>query len=384
MLVILGVPVPIDPGTITLVQTTFLQHLNATFSVTATYALRMLYLFATLEIVIFGLVWALQRDVNWGKLLFKVLKISIIFFIIQNFPWLLNSIISSFAALSGIVISGGKAVAQYIFNPAIIWQYGYDAGLHLLQAATLSTNFGMVLIQVFLGGGILLVFGLLGIQVVLQVIAFYLVAFAGLILLPFGTFSPSSKMFDKTVQSVLQAGVRVMVLIIIIGIGVTVWDTFNLTEAAGGHIKISQPLGLFFTALLFLYLAIQAPKIVAASVGEISSNIFHEGVAPVVEVTKESSVASASTGQMVDFQAATAISTENVAASSAMGTVSGAAGMVNSGAGGGGSFTEVRGLSKGGRGESGVADASTTAKSISDKTITKIKEAVVKAIEKRD
>lgn len=366
----------IDPGTITLAQTTFLQHINATFQSVGIYALHLLYLFATLEIVIFGLVWALQRDVNWGRLFFKVLKIGLIFFIIQNFPWFLNSIISSFATLSGLMVASNK-VAQFIYNPAIIWQYGYDAGLHLMQLATTSNNFGMVLIQVFLGIGILLVFGLLGIQIIFQVIAFYLVAFTGLILLPFGTFSPSRKLFDKTVQAVLQAGVRLMVMVSVIGIGVTVWDTFNLADLAQGQVKINQPLGLFFSALLFLYLAMHLPKIVAASVGAISSNIFNEGGMPVVEVAAPTIATTTAASSMVDFQAATTIEAGNVGSGSSMSTVGAAVGMVSPSAGGvSGGFATDGAFAKGGITDETLAQASMTQKSISDKTIRKIVNAI--------
>lgn len=369
----------IDPGVLTLVQTTFLQHISATFSITASYALRLLYIFATLEVVIFGLVWALAQDVNWGRLFFKVIKIGLIFFIIENFPWILNSIVSSFAALSGITLSGVK-VAQFIFNPALIWQYGYDAGLHLLQASTISNNFGMVLIQVILGFSMLLVFGLIGIQIVLQVIIFYLVSFTGLILLPFGTFSASYKMFDKSVQAVLKAGVRLMVLVIIIGVGVAIWNTFNLADLSAGQIKISQPLGLFFTALLFLYLSIKAPGIVAETVGEISSNIFGEGgQTRAVEVARETSVATASMGPMVDFQAATAIEAGNFIPSATPVAVGEAAGGVSAVVSGG-TAVAPSAYGKNNLAEESLVSATSGVKSISEKTVRKIKDAVTQAI----
>lgn len=366
----------IDSGVITLVQTTFLQHLSATFQTVAVYALRLLYLFATLEVVVFGLVWALQRDVGWGKLLFKVLKIGLIFFIIQNFPWLLNTIISSFTALSNLVVANSK-VAQFIFNPAVIWQYGYDAGIHLFQAATTTNNFAMVLIQIALGAGILLVFGLLGIQIVLQVVGFYLVAFTGLILLPFGTFTPSRRMFDKTIQSVLQAGVRLMVLICIIGIGITIWDSFDLTSMTEKSINISQPLGLFFTTLLFLLLAIHLPKIVAASVGAISSTIFNEGPSPVVEVAREGGAQTATASSMVDFQAATAIEAGSGSTTAPMSTAAAASGMgVTGGTATFGTMAAESSFGKSNLTDDTISQASMTSKSISDKTIKKIVNAI--------
>ena len=286
----------IDPGVLTLVQSTFLQNINAAFASITQYALDLLYLFASVELVILGLVWALQHDVAWERLFFKVIKIGLIFFIIQNYTWLLDTIIRSFAQLAGTATeSGGDGLTHVIFNPATIWQYGYDTGLHLLQLATINNNFGLVLILVVLGVGILFVFGLLGIQIVLQLVGFYLTAFTSLIMIPFGTFEPSRGMFDKAVQALLKSGVRVMALMIVVGIAVTTWSGFQLGEQSPDVIiNISQPLGLFFTALLFLFLAIYLPRIASEAVGSIGG-FFSNGAASApaaVHVTAPAAIAS--------------------------------------------------------------------------------------------
>ena len=116
-------------------------------------------------------------------LFFKIIKIGMIFFIIQNYSWLLGTILESFAQLAGVVINE-VSISEYVFNPAKIWQYGYDAGVNLLKLATENDGFGSAMILTTLGMGILLVFGLLGIQMVVQIIGFYVVSFGALILLP--------------------------------------------------------------------------------------------------------------------------------------------------------------------------------------------------------
>jgi P-type conjugative transfer protein TrbL len=259
----------IDPGVVTLIQSNFLQQLAGAFSTVSGYALNLLYIFAGFELVILGIAWALQHEPGFGKLFFKIIKIGLIFVVIQNYPDLLNSIINSFATIAGVVVSKAK-VGSLIFNPAQLWQYGYNIGLHLLQSATTTNALGLVLVLTILGMGILLVFGLLGIQIVLQLVGFYLVALVSLIMLPFGTFDPGRKMFDRAVQAVLQSGVRVMVVIIVIGVASLVWDGFDFRDMAEKTVSLNQTLGLFFTALLFLFLAIYLPRFAAAAVGSIS------------------------------------------------------------------------------------------------------------------
>lgn len=370
----------IDPGVITLVQTTFLQHLNTAFGVIAHYAMNLLYIFATLEIVMFGLIFALQRDASWGQLLFKIIKIALIFFIIQNYTWLLDIVIKSFAELAGVVINNAK-VSKILFNPANIWQYGYDAGLHLLQVAALGNNFSLAMIQIFLGIGVLFVFGLLGIQIILQISAFYLVALAGLILLPFGMFNPSRRMFDKAVQAVLQAGIRVMILVIVIGIAVTVWNTFDLSGGEATVTNIANALGLFFSGLLFLCLAIYLPRVAADAVGTISS--FSLG-APAVSITGgggQISPTAMSAQNLAAMQVATSVAAGNMPGASAVpAQVSTAAAIQQTAQPQTGAAVGLTGDMR-----SGVSakDAATISKSISESTIRQIKDTLVKTINEK-
>ena len=373
----------IDPGAITLIQSTFLEKLHVAFASVAKYALNLLYLFAVLELVVFGLIWALQRDVGWDKFFFKIIKIGLIFFIIQNYSWLLGAIMHSFAKLAGVVTSGA---VKYIFNPAKIWEYGYDSGIHLLQLAVTNNNFGTVLVLISLGLGILLFFGLLGIQMVIQMVGFYLVSFGALILLPFGAFTLSRNMLDKAVQAVLQAGIRLMVLIIIIGIAVVVWDGFQLVDmTTTTEFNINQSLGLFFTALLFLCLAYYLPKVLSQAVGSFGSELSYGTVAPPV-VVNESTTSMLTTGEPSNIHAATAIEATN--------TLSPGGYMIRGGEVSGVTVTAAQpvvgstvGVKEGIDGQGAketAAQASYLAKSISERTVKKIKEEVLKAKQEKN
>lgn len=279
----------IDPGSINLIQNTFLAHLSSAFDVVSKYALNLLYLFATLELALFGLLWALQQNVAWEKLFFKIIKIGLIFFIIQSYPWIFGAITKSFVIIGGDVVDT-KHIANLMLNPARIWKYGYDVSLGLLKLAASGSAIGLVLIQTVLGMGILFVFGMLGIQVVLQVVGLYFIALLGLILLPFGAFNPGSNMLEKAVQNIFKAGARVMTLIIVVGIGMIVLANFSPIDinSTTPTYNINQPLGLFFTALLFLYLAIKLPPIAAETIGAFSMRFGESEAGQTGGFTRES------------------------------------------------------------------------------------------------
>lgn len=363
----------IDPNVVTKIQAVFLNNIYPAFSKIADYAFKLLYLFTVLELAMFGMIWALQRDIAWEKLIFKIIKIGLIFFVIQNYPYLIETIMHSFIKLSGVIVNKAEA-AQYVFNPAKIWQYGYDFGVNLLHSATTAgSNFGLAMIYILLGVGILLVFGLLGIQMVVQMLSFYLVALGSLIFLPFGAFSLGRNMFDKAVQAVFQAGIRLMGLITVIGIAMIIWDSFGLIDIQDNqNPNINQCLGLFFSALLFLCLAFYLPKILSQVVGSFHQDFEASPAASVGAVAGFSGVSVDVSGSG-DMQAATVID-----ASSSLGY-----GGRDSGSPGSSSPVSVN-VNPSGSVDSKLTketmdQANRLVKSISESTVRKIKEAVVQA-----
>lgn len=359
----------IDPGIITLAQTTFLQHLNTACSRIIPYAFNLLYIFAAIELTLLGLIWAFQQTPAWGKIFFKVIKIGLIFFILQNYIWLLDTIVQSFGKLAGIVVQQ-STLSTFIFNPAKIWQYGYDAGIYLLKAAATGNAFGLILIQITLGIGILLAFGLFGIQLAVQIIGYYVTAFTALILLPLGVFEPSRKIFDRAIQAILQAGVRLMVMILITGIAIIIWDKIPLSDFTSPDTNISAPLGLFFSALLFLSLAIYLPRVVAHTVGGFST-LWSETTTSATTTTI--AAPSATTAGLSNIQLATTVET-NLASSFGSANQASAVTPVTSVS----ISTPPSGLFS-----SNLMEQRTNNKSISDATLNKLTQALTKTLKKQ-
>ncbi len=366
----------LDPGALSYTQSAFLQNLVGVMHIISGYAINLLYIFATLELVIFGLAWALLAEVNFGRLFFKVIKIALIFFVIQNYVYLQNVIIQSMAQIGGI-LAHTKNLDVIVFDPARLWKYGYDTGLFLLKLAATSNSIGLALIQIITGFGILFVFGMLIIQVAIQIIGFYLVTLTGLVFLPFGVFSHSHDMFDKTIQSVLRAGVKVMVIILILGVAINVWHDMNWLNTLSDLKKanMNQFLGLFFSGLLFLVAALKLPKMAADVVGKVSSGPSSTTSAPTVTVNQAaaptiaiSGAANMAAATQIDSRAtpATGFTSSSVPAAVTVTATTAAGAPIASG---GGAF--------GATGTAGnMLDASKISKSISDTTIKQVQQSL--------
>ena len=211
--------------------------------------------------------WALRQASSFDKLFLKGFKICFIFFLVTHFPHLCNLVLKSFFQIAGTV-GATKNLTHIIFNPALLWQYGYDPGVNLLKMATESSGIGLPFLELVLGFGILFTFALLIIQIIVQILSFYFISFAAIIALPFGVFTFGSDMLNQALTNVLKAGVRVMVVIIITGIAANIWNLYGIVKITPES-NLNPILGLLFSGLLFLSLLRYLPKITASTIGNL-------------------------------------------------------------------------------------------------------------------
>lgn len=264
----------ISPAAINLIPSTFVNQMGGAFTSVSHYALSLFYIIAGIEIALFGLAWALKQDEALASFLFKVIKLGFIFFIITSFPYLAGVLISGFTDVA-ISAAGGPTVAKFILHPTNLWQYSFDTSISLLTLSVQygTTNMGITLIYLFLGMGMLFMFALIAAEIVLVIVAFYVLALLALLLIPFGAMTPTRNLFEKSIQSLLSAGARVFTVIIVLGAGVSVWSQFNI-GAISQSTSLIQPLSVFFVTLVFLVLMLKLPPMAAKSIGQVGGSYF--------------------------------------------------------------------------------------------------------------
>ncbi len=297
-----------SPMVLTTIQNQFIHHFVHGFAVIGSYASDLFYILAGLEIVLFGLMWAIRQEGALGSFVLKILKLGVLFFLITQFPMLLQALIDGFTKAGyGIVGTDGSLD---LFNPAHLWNYGFDASMNLMKLSmqAVGTNMALSNIYLFLGGGILFLFALIGAQIILVVTAFYIVSLLALLLLPLGVFFASKNFFERAIESVFRAGARVFALVIVLGVGESIWSQFDLsalaTAAASlsgqvgaatmttgmnpgmgsslggatgpGTMTLMAPLGFMVATLVILVLCLKLPGLVADTVGKIGGKFSDE------------------------------------------------------------------------------------------------------------
>jgi hypothetical protein len=265
---------PLDPSAVNVVQDVIVAELQAGFTRVQAIAWPLLYGFAVLELVLVGLGIALGRRAVASDLLGTVIKIGFIVFLIHNYAYLLQAVLGGFS-LIGEGLGGGGVMAtvqEAMAKPAVLWGLGYDPALRLFEVAAKADaqQPGIALIYTGLGFGILLSFGLIAAQVVFAIVAFYVVALVGLLLVPLGIFRPTEGLLDRALGQILAAGARVLATGLIAGALVALWSKLDLHDFKIDT-PIDQPIGLWLVAITFALLIIKLPAVAARVVGPIVS-----------------------------------------------------------------------------------------------------------------
>ncbi len=314
-------PTHLNPLLTTLIQNDFIQAMNHLLPVVGQYAHDLFYIIAAIELSIFGILWALKRGEIISDFILKVFKLGVIFFVITSFPYLMKVLINGFTT---VAFQSNQQAISFIFNPSELWQFGFNAGISLLNLAVHygTLNVGMSFIYLSLGFGILLLFGLIAAHIMVIIVGFYVVSLIALLLLPFGAFTPARDMFEKGLQQIICAGVRVCVLILIISTAVMIWSQFQV-DSFSPSTTIEQPLGLFFISLVFFILIVRLPNDAAKVVGKISGNLFGKSSEEVsVSVNVPSTQVSAPPVSVTSVQAGTTIEASTAQSVQSAGAVS--------------------------------------------------------------
>jgi len=220
-----------------------------------------------LDITLAGLAWSLHADDNvLTTLVKKVLYVGSFAFIIGNFRSLADIIFRSFSSI-GLKASGASLSAADLMRPGFVASAGFTAAHPLLEEIGQLSGFAVVIhlptIAILLTCWFLVVlaFFVLAVQLFVTVIEFKVTTLAGFILVPFGLWGRTAFLAERTLGQVVAAGVKVMVLAIIVGIGSTIFG--ELSTSLTRPIDIVSAMSLLLAALSLLGLGIFAPGVAA-------------------------------------------------------------------------------------------------------------------------
>jgi type IV secretion system protein TrbL len=220
-----------------------------------------------IDVTIAALFWAWGTDEDvLQRLVKKTLYIGVFAFIIGNFQALATILLESFAGL-GLKASGGAMVIGDFMRPGMVAATGLDAAEPLLDATAdlvgpvgLFTNFVQIMILLIAWVIVVLAFFILAVQIFVTILEFKLVTLAGFVLLPFAFFGRTAFMAERVLGHVISSGIKLLVLAVITGIGVTLFERF-MEAGLGTEPDIREVMAIALGALTLLGLGIFGPSV---------------------------------------------------------------------------------------------------------------------------
>ena len=197
-------------------------------------------------------------------LISKILRYGLFIWIVVDYKNLTNIVLNSFEMI-GLKAGGGAVSTALLSDPSEIAAYGIWVTepifefIDNLGAIDTLKNLHQIMIAGFTGLIIMLCFFIIGIQIFITYLEFYIVAALALILIPFGVNKHTAFLGEKAIGAVLSFGIKLMVLAFIASIAIPLVKTWSLPVDPSNK----QIFCLLLGSLAITFLAWHAPGVAA-------------------------------------------------------------------------------------------------------------------------
>jgi len=267
------------------------------------YSITLLLVFVGLDIVFS---WSIYNgSMRMQELISKLIKVGILLFIIQHMPEINSIIIRSFQQW-GFIAAGTAIEIDKITTPANIMGYSLTVltdvwtameKISIFTAGGLSTLFGCIMATI----AVLFSFFLMAMEVMMVIIEFNIFASLLVILIPFAAMKQTSFLFQRCVSTVINYGVKMMIIYFLIGLITTTSVTYS-------KISTANLSGMLVQSMVYLalgYIVYKVPTIISGMLNG-QPSMSGNGVASSVASASAPGKALSSTGAAIGGVAAVA------------------------------------------------------------------------------
>jgi type IV secretion system protein TrbL len=261
-----------DVGVIDQFLAVFSRYIDSGFGLVRGDVASLAQVLVAIDVTLAALFWAWSPGEEvLARLVKKTLYVGAFAFLLGDFQRLAQVVFDSFAGL-GLKAAGGAMSAGDLLRPGQVAAAGVAAVRPLLAAAGALAGFpalfeNIVQVAVLLAAVlvVLIAFFVLAVQLFVTVVEFKLTTLAGFVLVPFGLFGRTAFLAERVLGAVVAAGVKVLVLAVIVGIGSGLFGAFA-ADYAGAQPTLDEALATALAALTLLGLGIFGPGIASGLV----------------------------------------------------------------------------------------------------------------------
>ncbi|MDG2528252.1 P-type conjugative transfer protein TrbL [Caulobacter endophyticus] len=224
----------------------------------------------TISLGVSALLWALDEHENVpAALVRKILLFGFFAWLISGWRALTLTVVNGFAAL-GLKAGGGRMTIGDLMQPSRVVHDGLDVAFDLLKyigriageggGLGFFNHIDAILITGLSALGIVLAYIVLGIEIAVTVIEFYVVTLIGFVTVPFGILTKTAFMAERAIGYVVSVGAKVMALALVVSIGEQIFASYVVSPEPAWE----ESCGLLLAALLIVMLALKLPALAAA------------------------------------------------------------------------------------------------------------------------
>lgn len=184
-----------------------------------------LIVFMTIDLTLALLLFSVQQGQNdfFEFFVRKILQYGVVIGLLTNWQDFINRFILDFFTGEAIIAAGGgDYIVRNMSDPSLIVQKGVNliqpvfAFLSTFSGAHMTANLHNVIYAMVLGFGILICFTIIGIQMLITYLEFYIICLLAVVTVPTGVFDKTQFIGEKGLSAVINAGLKLMVLTFII------------------------------------------------------------------------------------------------------------------------------------------------------------------------
>ncbi len=251
---------------------TFITYIDSGFGLLAGEVAFLTSILVGIDITLAGLWWAMDEGSNVvARLIRKVLYVGAFALILNNWQLFGDVVFESFSGL-GLEATRTGMTGDQLLRPGFVAGTGFQAAYPLLQQAgsllgftSFFENAVTIIVLVFAWLAVVLAFFIIAVQLFITIIEFKLTTLAGFVLVPFALWNKTAFLAERVLGNVISAGIKVMVLAVIVGIGTTLFNDFT-TALNGAEPNLEQAMSLVLASLALFGLGIFGPSIAAGLV----------------------------------------------------------------------------------------------------------------------
>ena len=230
------------------------------------YSITLLLIFVGIDIVFS---WSIYNgSMRMQELVSKLIKVGILLFVIQHLPEMTRIIIRSFQQW-GLIAAGSTLNINNLSTPSEILNLGLSLISHKPEPGILEQ---MEKISIFSNGGlstlfmccvamccIVFSFFMIAMELAMVIIEFNIFASILVILIPFAAMKQTSFLFQRCVSTVINYGIKMMIIYFLIALIATTTKTFT-------SIKVTNIGDLLAQSLIYLalgYIVCKVPTLIS-------------------------------------------------------------------------------------------------------------------------